>query len=215
MSLSLLKIAGKTDLSPVGVALVNKVSAAIGTLYKPFGAIADAWSEVQAGKLKAVGEIEIQASQRRAVERLLCETMMEQKHLESIFGKTCALLESDPDADAETIGQMDNDRVVFHSVRARRVSDDDMQSVWAKIFAEEAKKPGSFSKRTMAFIETLETWIENLATGVVEKMGLVLESYQAKLKRRRLQESALVEGRTESGRGTNSGLFQLQLAPRV
>jgi hypothetical protein len=156
MSLSLIKIAEKTDLGPVGVALIEKLSAAIGMAYKPIGTIMDAWSEVQAGKIKAVGEIEIQAAQRRAFERLLCETMTEQKHLESIYGKTYALLENDPDVDAETIGQMDNDWIVFHSIRARRVSDEDMQSVWAKIFAEEAKKPGSFSKRTVAFIESLE-----------------------------------------------------------
>jgi Protein of unknown function (DUF2806) len=51
---------------------------------------------------------------------------------------------------------MDDDWINFHSTRARRVSDEDMQHLWARIFAEEAKKPGSFSKRTMAFVETLE-----------------------------------------------------------
>jgi predicted DNA binding CopG/RHH family protein len=50
----------------------------------------------------------------------------------------------------------------FHSIRARRVSDEDMQSVWAKILAEEAKKPGSFSKRTVAFVETLDKDEANL-----------------------------------------------------
>jgi hypothetical protein len=82
--------------------------------------------------------------------------MSHQNNLESIYGKTYALLENDPDVTPESIGQIEDDWVSFHSARARWVSDQEMQRVWARIFAEEAKKPGSFSRRTMAFVETLE-----------------------------------------------------------
>jgi hypothetical protein len=156
MSPSFIEILSKTDLGPIGVASIEKVSAGIGAVTKPIGAIANAWADIQAGKIKAVGEIEIQTAQRRAIERLLGETMSHQNNLESIYGKTYALLENDPDVTPELIGQIQDDWVSFHSARARLVSDQEMQQVWARIFAEEAKKPGSFSRRSMAFVETLE-----------------------------------------------------------
>jgi hypothetical protein len=154
--MSFLEILGKTDLGPVGVALIEKISAAGGALTKPLRTIADAWAEVEANKIKTVGEIRIQAAEQRAIERLLCETIKEHKNLGSIYGKLYALVENDPEIKPETIREIDDDWITFYSARARRVSDEDMQHVWARIFKEEAKKPGSFSRRAVAFVETLE-----------------------------------------------------------
>jgi hypothetical protein len=86
--MSLVEIFGKTDLAPIGVALVEKICVAIGAISKPHRTIRDAEAELEAEKIKAVGQIEIQAARRRAVERLLSETMTEQEYLESIYGKT-------------------------------------------------------------------------------------------------------------------------------
>ena len=154
--MSFIEIFGKTELGPIAVAFIEKLSAGIAAVTKPIGTIANAWADVQAGKIKAVGEIEIEAAQRRAIERHLGETMSHQNNLGSIYGKTYALLENDPDVTPESIRQIEDDWVSFHSARARWVSDQEMQQVWARIFAEEAKKPGSSSRRTMAFVETLE-----------------------------------------------------------
>jgi hypothetical protein len=45
--------------------LIEKVSAGIAALTKPIGTIANAFADVQAGKIKAVGEIQIKAKRLR------------------------------------------------------------------------------------------------------------------------------------------------------
>src|SRR5271165_4370287 len=94
--MSLIEIFGKTELGPIAVAFIEKLSAGIAAVTKPIGTIANAWADVQAGKIKAVGEIEIEAAQRRAIERHLGETMSHQNNLGSIYGKTTALLKNAP-----------------------------------------------------------------------------------------------------------------------
>jgi hypothetical protein len=146
-------------LGPIGVVIVEKIAAASGAVTKPIGTIVNAWAEVQAGKIKAVGEVEIQAVKSRAIERLLYEQVSDQKNLESIYGKTYRLLESDPEVNPETIQLMDNDWVRFHSDRARLVSDDQMQFLWAKIFAEVG-----FAK-TMPEFRTITSYDQPRITG--------------------------------------------------
>jgi Protein of unknown function (DUF2806) len=115
---------------------------------------------------------------RRAVERLLAEETRKQRNLEAIYGKTILLLE--PSTDPETINQIDEDWIFFHSEKARLVSDQEMQSLWARILAREAERPGSFSKRTLDFLAALEKSeaedFTNLCRYVVEitgKRGLI------------------------------------------
>jgi hypothetical protein len=70
-------------LGPVGAALIEKISAGAAEFTKPARTIVNAWADVKAGEIKAVGEIKLQAAQRRAIERELGEAMAHQKNLES------------------------------------------------------------------------------------------------------------------------------------
>src|SRR5258708_4624244 len=124
---------GKTDLGPAAKALVEKIASAIETLYTPLGTIFQAHVDVLAGKIRAEGEIEVEVVRRRALERLLAEETKKQSNLEAIYGKTFQLLE--PEVSTTTIEQMNEDWIVFHSEKARLVSDEEMQTLWARVLA--------------------------------------------------------------------------------
>ena len=161
----------KSDFGPAAKALVEKISGAIGTAYEPVKKLVDAKAEVEASKIRAVGEIEISELRKRTVERFLHEEERKQERLEFIYGKTFPLLE--PDADPSKV---DDDFIVYHSEHARLVSDDEMQRLWAKVLAGEVNKPGSFSKRTLEFLSTLEKdeahLFTRLCSFVVSDLGL-------------------------------------------
>jgi hypothetical protein len=101
--------------------------------------------------IKAEGEIKVELVRRRALERLAAEETKKQNNLETIY---------------ETIEQMDDDWIVFHSEKARLVSDDEMQTLWARVMASEAEAPGSYSKRTLETLSVLEKVEAHLFTSV-------------------------------------------------
>jgi Protein of unknown function (DUF2806) len=159
---------GKTDLGPAAQALVEKIAAGLGRIYEPLAAIIQAHADVQIAKIKVKGEVEIEDVRRRAIERLAAEETKKQQNLEAVYGKTFQLLE--PSLDAATIGQMDEDWIVFHSEKARLVSDEEMQTLWARVMASEAAGPGSFSKRALEILGVLEKEEAHLFTSVCRFM---------------------------------------------
>jgi hypothetical protein len=170
----ILSLFGKSDFGPAVHALIEKIAGGASKFYAPIDTIFHAWAGVQADKIKAVGEIETESVRRRAIERLLAEEARKQRNLEAIYGKTFSLL--DPSTEPETI--LDEDWIFLHSENARLISDQDMQSLWARILAREAEKPGSFSKRTLEFLATLEKSeaedFTNLCRYVVEITGRIV-----------------------------------------
>jgi uncharacterized protein DUF2806 len=154
----------KTDLGPAAKALVEKIASAIGTLYAPLGTMLQASADVSAKKIKVRGEIEVGLVRSRALQRLAAEETKKQKNLEAIYGQTFHLLDSE--ADITKIKQMDEDWIVFHSEKARLVSDKEMQTLWARIIAGESEAPGSYSKRTLEMLSVLEKTEAHLFTSI-------------------------------------------------
>jgi hypothetical protein len=58
-----------------------------------------------------------------------------------------------PDAEVE---QLDEDWVAHFFKQCDTVSNDNMQSIWAKVLSGEATKTGSFTKRTVNFIASMD-----------------------------------------------------------
>ena len=52
---------------------------------------------------------------------------------------------------------MEDDWVTNFFDKSRIVSDEEMQSIWAKVLAGEANAPGSYSKRTVNLLGDLDT----------------------------------------------------------
>lgn len=144
----------KTDLGPPAKALVEKLSDAIGTAWKPVDKVLNAYADVKVAKIKAQGKIAVEGARNRALERLFAEETKKQLRLETVYRQAIQSLQ--PGVDPATIDQLSDDWIVLHSEKARLVSDRDMQSLWAKILTREAENPGSFSKRTLEFLGTLE-----------------------------------------------------------
>ena len=138
------------------IALINKVSDAIGWYIAPRQEIrmAKAKAEAELIRAKSVaesGNIELDNLVQRAEFRTAVERIMEQSNLENTIIKALSYLNEDASPQ-----DMDNDWVKNHIEKCKHVSDDEIQEWWAKILAGEANAPGSYSKKTVNVLGDLE-----------------------------------------------------------
>ena len=139
-----------------GVALVNKISDAIGWYATPHQVIRMASAEARAELIRARARDESANAEltelfQRAEFRSALEQAIEQANLEEIILKALPHLRESANPQA-----MDNDWIKNHLEKSRHVSDDEIQEWWARILAGEANKPGSYSKRAVNILSDLE-----------------------------------------------------------
>ena len=139
------------ELSKPASVLVEKISEAIGGLFKPYQLVRVAKAEAQADRVRAESQIEISDLHRRAFQRFLNEEALKQKNIEEITQKALPLLKQDSKPK-----QIDDDWIVNFFDRCRLISDDEMQSLWSRILAGEANAPGTYSRRTLSFLSGLD-----------------------------------------------------------
>lgn len=139
------------DLSKPATVLIEKISDAISGIAKPGHIRRIAKAEADAEMIKAKSRIEISEIQERALERMIYEEGQKQENIENITKK--AIQNLTPDAKPENI---EKDWITNFFDQCRLTSDDEMQSLWAKILSGEANSPGTFSKRTISFVATLD-----------------------------------------------------------
>jgi hypothetical protein len=139
------------DLAKPAEALVNKISDAVGGLLAPWQIKRVAKAETEAAIIKAQGEIEITELQRRAMHRFVSEEASRQRNIEDITAKALPQL-----TDSAKPDEMENDWVTNFFEKSRIVSDEEMQSLWARVLAGEANAPGTYSKRTVNFLADLD-----------------------------------------------------------
>lgn len=149
------------DLSKPATVLVEKISDAIGGIFKPYQIRRVAQAEAEADKIKAVTQIEISELQRRALQRFMVEEAKKQQNIESITQK--ALPEVATDADPSKV---EDDWITNFFDKCRLISDEEMQSLWARILSGEANSPGRFSKRTIDLVSSLDKVDANLFSKV-------------------------------------------------
>lgn len=149
------------DLSKPATVLIEKISDAIGVLYKPRQIKRIAQAEAEAEKIKALAEIEVTEIQRRALVRLVQEEGKKQENIESITANATTQLNDDAKPEA-----MHEDWISHFFEKCRNVSDIEMQGLWSRLLAGEANKPGSYSKRTIELISTLDKSDAHLFTQV-------------------------------------------------
>ncbi len=139
------------DLSKPATVLIEKVSAAIGTVYAPHHVKRMARAEVEAEKIKAIAKIELTEIEQRAMERFVHQEARKQANIEQITAQAAVALP--PDAKVENL---EEDWVVHFFKQCDTVSDKEMQSLWARLLSGEAANPGTFSKRTIDFVSTID-----------------------------------------------------------
>lgn len=131
--------------------LIEKVSDAVGGAFKPWQIERVAKAEAKAEIIKANAQIEISELQKRALSRFFVEEASKQENIESITKK--AILQLSENANP---GDIEKDWLVDFFDKSRIVSDEEMQNLWSAILAGEANRPGSYSKRTLHLMASLD-----------------------------------------------------------
>jgi Protein of unknown function (DUF2806) len=139
------------DLSKPATVLIEKVSNAVGLIYEPTHIKRKARAESEAEKIKAVAKIEITELERRALERFVHQESRKQENIESITAKAAEALPHDA-----KVENLDEDWVAHFFKQCDTVSDKEMQSLWSRLLSGEATNPGTFSKRTVDFISSID-----------------------------------------------------------
>lgn len=139
------------DLSKPANTLIEKISEAIGGIFKPYQIRRVARAEADANIIRAASQIEITELQHRALHRFILEEARKQDNIESITSK--ALPEVSNQARPENV---EDDWIVNFFDKCRLISDEEMQALWARVLSGEANSPGKFSKRTVDLLASLD-----------------------------------------------------------
>lgn len=139
------------ELSKPATALIEKISDAVGGLYKPYQIVRVAKAEAEAELIRAETEIEITERTRRALGRFISEEEKKQANMEDITQKSLPHLNEDSSPQ-----DMEDDWITNFFEKCRIVSNDEMQQLWARILAGEANTPGTFSRRTVNLLSDLD-----------------------------------------------------------
>lgn len=118
---------------------------------KPWQIKRVASADAVAEKIRALAEIDVADIQRRALIRFVNEQTLEQQNIESISFK--AIEDLGDDAKPE---EMEQDWISNFFKHARLISDSDMQSLWSRVLTGEAERPGTYSKRTVNFLSSID-----------------------------------------------------------
>lgn len=139
-------------LSGTASVLLEKISEGIGGLAYPWQAKRKAIADAEAEKIRTLAEIETdELLEKRALTRFVAEEKNKQSNIESITEKAITDL-----SEAARPQDMENDWVANFFDKCKLVSDEQMQALWARILAGEANSPGSYSKRTVNHLASLD-----------------------------------------------------------
>jgi hypothetical protein len=139
------------DISKPATVLIEKISDAISGYCKPYQIKRVAKAEAAAEIIRAQAQIEVTDLQRRALVRFVAEEIRKQDNIENITRKAIPQLE-----ESSRPQDIENDWIVNFFDKCRIISDQGMQSLWAKVLAGEANSPGTYSKRTVNFLGTID-----------------------------------------------------------
>lgn len=136
---------------PIKVLIEKAYDTGAGYL-KPWQTKRVATAEAEAKMIAAMGEMDIEDKRLiRAMTRFSFQEMIKQDNIEAIAQK--ALLEFNENPQPEKV---DPDWTLNFLDKCQLTSDEDMQTLWAKILAGEINTPGRFSKRTVTFVAEMD-----------------------------------------------------------
>src|SRR5262245_30925164 len=126
---SLIKLDGLA--APV-TTLVERISGAVGILYEPRQIRRKAKAEADAALIKAESDIAVDDLKRRAADQAAMEEAQKQLIMESIIHKAL------PDvAETSKPEDIENDWLLNFFDKCRIISDEEMQTLWARVLAGE------------------------------------------------------------------------------
>lgn len=144
-------IANLGELTKPATVLIEKISDAIGGIFKPYQIVRVAKAEAEANRIQAESQIQVTDLQRRAMHRFLEEEAKKQSNIESITQNALPLLDEKSTPEA-----VSDDWITNFVDKSRIVSDKEMQSLWSRVLAGEANTPNTFAKRTVNLLADLD-----------------------------------------------------------
>lgn len=139
------------DLTKPATVLIEKISDAVGGIFKPYQIVRVAKAEAEADRIQAESQIQVTDLHRRAMHRFLEEEAKRQSNIENITQKALPLLE-----EKSAPQNVEDDWITNFFDKCRIVSDDDMQKLWSRVLVGEANRQGAFSKRTVNLLADLD-----------------------------------------------------------
>lgn len=133
---------------PVSI-LIQKISNAIGVWYSPIDKVRHAKAEAKAELIKANSKYDLATLEGRAMQRHVSQESRKQLNIDNITAQAIDLISRDQEANPE---ELDEDWLAYFFEKCGTISNVEMQSIWAKLLAGEASKPGSYSKRTLSVV---------------------------------------------------------------
>ena len=139
------------DLTKPATVLIEKISDAVGGIFKPYQIVRVAKAEAEAEVIQAESQIQVTDLHRRAMHRFFEEEAKKQSHIEDITQKALPHLKEDSSPQ-----NVEDDWITNFFDKCRIVSDDDMQKLWSQVLAGEANSPGAFSRKTVNLLADLD-----------------------------------------------------------
>lgn len=139
------------DISKPATVLIEKISDAVGIIYEPLRVVRMAQAEAKADLIRAQSEIEITDLHRRALTRFVKEEAIKQDNMESIIQQAVPQIKEEASPE-----DVENDWIAHFFNKCRLTSDADIQLMWSRILAGEANAPGSYSKRTVDILSSMD-----------------------------------------------------------
>jgi len=140
------------DYSEAAKLLVEKVGQAVGGALQPWQMKRIATAEVEVERIKSIGQVELQNElQERAFRRMMYEEGRKQENLEKILLKSMDSVEIDSKPN-----EIDTDWLQNFIEKCKTVSNEEMQTVWAKLLSRESNNPGAISRRTVELVSSFD-----------------------------------------------------------
>lgn len=139
------------ELSKPATVLIEKISDAVGGIFKPYQIVRVAKAEAEADRIQAESQIQVTDLHRRAMHRFLEEEAKKQSNMEAITEKAIPLL-----GDKSAPQHITDDWIANFFDKSRIISNEDMQKLWSRVLAGEANAPGTFAKRTVNLLADLD-----------------------------------------------------------
>ena len=130
--------------------LITKIADAAGILYEPTRIRKKAQAEADAALIAATNQLKLDDLSQRALKRFVKEESIKQSNIESILEKSFPEI-----TESAEPSLLSNEWLLFFFERAKYASDDEMQTIWAKILAGETNHHGSFSKSTLRILSEM------------------------------------------------------------
>lgn len=131
--------------------LIERLSDAVGVVYEPTRIRRKARAEADALAITTQAEIASSELQHRALVRLAQEEAKKQENIESILDDAMPKIEETAKPE-----EVDVDWFANFFEKAQTVSNDEVQKHWSDLIAGEINAPGSYSKRTVNLLHSLD-----------------------------------------------------------